>query len=546
MASNFLNRLTPEKRAALVKNLRSTQAGNCFICGLPIDPDVHVESSDIDIDHVEPLGSGGKDAEDNLAVTHRSCNRSKQATDLRVARLLARFDALAKRVDVENRSPNLGDVLSEHGGSKHRLSATVTAATLKTSFPEIAINEVKTMPIHVDTLSGFRSVFLELPIEYLHHDNYINPRAIGSNLRKLVVEFHRKIPQLHISLGWIDTTGGNKVTVRIIDGQHKAAAQVLLGARSLPVRVFIDPDTEVLLTANTNAGTTLRQVAFDKSVQRSLGSSILSTRIDRYRAERNLDPDDESFSEQELVSHFQGEAREMRRYIVDRVRDGIAHHPNNKLREYIEYGGRTTDRPLSYSTIEKTYFQFFISTDILTTALNYKIEEGLNQRELEIEQTVKLMNIIADQIFIGMFDLGRGTRRIENEVQKGQAIDEDHLRAFRMSKEEVLYNWLKLVRQVIYQYFVTLGEPTSESRLLQRPIPERCWRNVENFIDSLKRLPLWVNRDLSISLFGTKRTNVYWESIFQEGVTPDNVQVLPSGGLNLVEMIKADDEVGAV
>ena len=36
-----------------------------------------------------------------------------------------------------------------------------------------------------------------------------------------------------------------------------------------------NPDAELLLTANTNAGTTLRQVAFDKSVQRQPDSSIL-------------------------------------------------------------------------------------------------------------------------------------------------------------------------------------------------------------------------------------------------------------------------------
>ena len=160
--------------------------------------------------------------------------------------------------------------------------------------------------MYKDEISGFRSSFMNMPIEYLHHDDHINPRTIGSNLRKLVVEFHRKLPQLHISLGWIDTSDGNQVKVKIFDGQHKAAAQVLLGARTLPVRVFIDPDTDLLLTANTNAGTTLHQVAFDKKVQRSLGTSILSNRIDRYRADLGLHDDDESFSEQDLVNHFKG------------------------------------------------------------------------------------------------------------------------------------------------------------------------------------------------------------------------------------------------
>ena len=116
--------------------------------------------------------------------------------------------------------------------------------------------------------------------------HHINPRAIGTNLKKLVEEFHKKLPQLHITLGWIDTTTDNNATkVQVFDGQHKAAAQILLGARRLAVRVFIDPNTDTLLTANAHAGTTLRQVAFDKSVQRNLGSSLLADRMQRYRRE---------------------------------------------------------------------------------------------------------------------------------------------------------------------------------------------------------------------------------------------------------------------
>ncbi len=78
-------------------------------------------------------------------------------------------------------------------------------------------------------------------------------------------------------------TSDHRARVQIFDGQHKAAAQVLLGVRRLPVRVFVNPDLDILLTTNTNAGTTLRQVAFDLSVQRYLGSEIYADRIRRYQ-----------------------------------------------------------------------------------------------------------------------------------------------------------------------------------------------------------------------------------------------------------------------
>ena len=538
MASLYLSRISSDDRKDLLKNLHESQNGMCFICGKSADLILHADS--LDVDHIEPIRSGGRDGPENFALTHDSCNRSKQASNLRVARVLASFSTLARTILDENRSPNLGDILQHHGGSKYQLPVDTSAQVLRISFPDMSENTIQALPIYEDQISGFRSAFVDLPIEYLHHDDRINPRAIGSNLRKLVVEFHKKLPQLHVSLGWIDTTSSNRVTVQIFDGQHKAAAQVLLGARTLPVRVFIDPDTDVLLTANTNAGTTLRQVAFDKSVQRSLGSSILSHRIDRYRLERALDDDDENFSERDLVNHFKGESREMRRYVLDRVRDGITTHPDNRLRDYIEYGGRSPSKPLSYSTIEKTFYQFFIHREVLTTAFNYRYQEGSNPRQLEIEQTVRLMNIIADKVYIGQFDSMRGTRRIENDVQKGKDVAESHLRAFRMSKEEIAHSWVRLIRQIVYNYFVTTGKPTDETRLFQYVIPEGCWKNVENFVESLIRLPLWVNRELSISAFGPKRNNEYWQSIFENGCTPDGGVVMPEG-LQLLKMIQDHD-----
>ena len=541
MPSLYLGRLSKgmQDRELLIKRLHESQKGNCFICGCDVDLVLHANS--LDVDHIEPLTAGGKDGPENFALTHDSCNRSKQASDLRVARVLASFNKLAQRLAVNNRSPNLGDVLREHGGSKYKLPVVVGETSMQLSFTDMGLNEIVTLPLYMDKLSGFRSSFMDLPIEYLHHDDYINPRTIGSNLRKLVEEFHKRLPQLHISLGWIDTTNGNQVEVKIFDGQHKAAAQVLLGARFLPVRVFIDPNTDLLLTANTNAGTSLRQVAFDKSVQRSLGSSILSNRIDRYRADRDFESEDESFSEQDLVNHFRGEARQMRRYVLDRVRDGITRHPDNKLRDYIEYGGRSTSKPLSYIAVENSFYQHFIHDQLLTTPFNHRFQEGTNPRQLEIEQMVKLMNIVAEKIYIDKFDPKKGTQYIESDVRKGKEIAEPHLRAFRMSKQEILHSWIRLVRQVVYQYFVNMGKPIDESKLFQQEIPEPCWKNVENFIDSLTRLPLWANKDLAFTDFDAKRTNEYWLTIFQTGSREDGGVVIPSGGLNLTEMIKREE-----
>ena len=137
---------------------------------------------------------------------------------------------------------------------------------------------------------------------------------------------------MHVSLAWIEINELNDHSyVKIFDGQHKAAAQVMLGVKALPVRIFVNPDLDLLLTTNTNAGTTLRQVAFDKSVQRHLGSALYIDRVERYQKEHNLESNAFTFSERDLVKHFKGESREMKRYILDSVRDIVTHHPDNRL-----------------------------------------------------------------------------------------------------------------------------------------------------------------------------------------------------------------------
>lgn len=282
---------------------------------------------DVDIDHIIPTRDSGKDELSNFALTLAHFNRSKQAADLRVARVLARFEKIKDGVTSDDRGPNLNDVLRDYGGA---------SSELRMKIDEHGVTYVidgatpVTVPLLEDKLSGFKYFFARLPIEVIRHDERINPRSIGANVRGLIEEFFKKRPQLHIALGYVETSQLPATSVRVFDGQHKAAAQILLGVRDIPLRIFVDPDEELLLTANTNAGTTLRQVAFDKSVQRRLGSSILLDRIDLYRADKALPEDNEDFSERDLVEHFKGEQRAMARYVLDSVRDTITHsglHP---------------------------------------------------------------------------------------------------------------------------------------------------------------------------------------------------------------------------
>lgn len=94
VGSLHLHRLDGSALDGLRADLHAMQQGKRFICRKPVDPALHADS--LDIDHIEPLASGGKDDPANFALTDASCNHSKQASDLRVARVLGRFDAICE------------------------------------------------------------------------------------------------------------------------------------------------------------------------------------------------------------------------------------------------------------------------------------------------------------------------------------------------------------------------------------------------------------------------------------------------------------------
>ena len=534
MSSLYLTRLKPDDRQTLIYKLHATQYSKCFICEQAIDLVVH--KTTLDVDHVVPLNDRGKDDPVNFALTHASCNRSKQASNLEVARVLHRFKLLKDHLAAENRSPNLGDLLKKAGGGNHMLGFKLSNDEITYSLSAINDNTLRCVPVYKDELSGFRFFFANFPIQYLAHDDHINPRSIGPNISKLVEEFYKKRPQLHVPLAWMKSESG-KCAIHVFDGQHKAAAQIMLGAQTLPVRVFIDPDPDTLITANTNAGTTLKQVAFDKSVQRHLGNSLYQDRIERFIKETGRAADDLSFSERDLMTHFKGQSKEIKRYILDAVRNGVTSDPSNKLRDYIDFGGRGKESPLSYSTIEKTFYSFFVFQEVLEVPINYRAEEGENPRIVECTQILRLMNLIAEVIYIDKFDSNVGTDKIESKLQKGQVPKLDHLRAFRMSKEEIIYNWLQLVGQVARTYFITLGKPDPKERLFQVPFPDQIWDNLRKFLGNLVAMPLWVNLDMSETIFGGKQNNGFWKTVFETGRTPQGMEVLVKP-INLIEMIK--------
>jgi len=535
MASKYLNSLSEKDYEELTNKLLSIQNHTCFICQEPIELKIHTTN----IDHITPLANKGKDSEENFAVTHESCNKSKQDADLQIARILFRLKRIQDETLLkENKSASLKQVLEYYGGSKYDFKYTIEGDILKYSFSNNGDNTVYEAIINTDNLSKEKTCFILLPLEYIFHDHIINPRGINSSISKLVKEFSKGNPQLQPGVARIDED-----KIKMFDGQHKAVAQILLGTKKLLLRVFINPDVDRLTETNTNAGRDLSQIAFDKSVMRQLNNTLYYERIKKYQDDHNLKQDDFSFSEQKLVEYFKGDNANIKKYIIDSIKHSITEANENKLKDYIDREGKSKEVPISYSAFDKSFLAIFIdSKQLLQFPINYKSDEGLNPRELEISQTINLLNIIAEEIYINKFLPEIGVSKIESKIIAGKDNDitDNHLIAFRMSKEEIMFNWLGYIKDVIVNYFSNTGKKFNNNSLFQQKFDDQLWINIRNFVSNLKMLPLWKDRAMANTTFSGKKNYDYWKTIFETGKSADNVPVLAKP-LNYVEMIKPID-----
>lgn len=532
--SKYLDGLSADEKKELALKLWNIQNHTCFICGKEIDIDVQTPN----IDHIRPLANGGKDGPENFALTHEHCNKSKQDADLAVAQKLYRLTEIMASAVEKKETPSLKHVLLANQGSKYNFKYKIENEKLIYSFEESGDTTVYRSDIYTDELSGEKSAFIKVPLSYIYHDEVINPRGINGSISLLIKEFYKTNPQLHLSLGRISDG-----KILIFDGQHKAVAQIMLGVSKLVLRLFIDPDIERLIETNTNAGSKLKQIAFDKAIVRQLHDTLYSERLRKYQTDHNLSLDDYSFSEQQVVDYFKGERGNIRQYIINSQKNSITRSPDNKLQSYINYEGKSTSLPLSYSTFEKTLLATFVnSKTILQTPINYKLDEGLNPRMLEKEQLIKLCNMLAEKILIDKYDPDIGTYHIENNISSGNGdkIPDEHLIAYRFFKEEIMYNWILYLKLLIQNFYAYSGVMYNSENLFQQPLPEQLWDNIGLFIESFIELPLWKDRSMSSTIFGGKNNYDFWRTVFVTAKTPDGTQVL-TAPINVADMIKRNE-----
>jgi hypothetical protein len=122
-------------------------------------------------------------------------------------------------------------------------------------------------------------------------------------------------------------------------------------------------------------------------------------------------------------------------------------------------GRQEQRKAISFSSIEKDIFLTVHWKRELKNPFYGLNAQGENPRELESRQIVRLISMVAEAYYAnGKYDFSRSVEKIEHRLKKGENILDDHLRAYRIGREEVLSAWLAFVGKIIENYFITVGK----------------------------------------------------------------------------------------
>ena len=244
----------------------------CFADDHPID-----DPDDIEFHHIRPFSEDGPTDPANIGAVckdHHRRIRTLSLSEFRDQLAMSRFFATAvpRRLDDLLHLKLLGD--GGFGRAVKVDNLRDDQLVLRFMHPERA---AQTCAIFACLATGMRYFYSMLPIEYLANDSDLQPRPLE---QKRIWELYRHL-STHTQLApAVCRLVAGKVL--LFDGQHKSAAQIWAGRKTLDCKVYIEPDIRLLKDTNLVAHDKLRQMAFFTSTLLAKYSDIFKQEWEEY------------------------------------------------------------------------------------------------------------------------------------------------------------------------------------------------------------------------------------------------------------------------
>lgn len=472
-----MKRLLTETEKLEVRKQQTDQHGvlRCFISGEIID-----EHTAIEYDHIQPFSKNGETSVSNMRIVIKELNRRKSAESLYDMRDNLKLEKLFQERKNNIRLQDIFDL--------KEIKKVPTAANV--SNHQIAIEgggAQSTFQVYRDNILETNYFYGRIPAAWLENDDQegLQPRVIDYKRLISIRDHLRSHPQLAPSIARLLD---NKL--KLFDGQHKLAAQVLNNQSEIDVKVYISPSDEkgakhlfdALMITNLEAHSKLKQVPFYTSTLLDRLSIIYQDTLNEFFIATPA----EEHTEQDFCKFLCQKTGRTTAQSKDLLRSSIkvAALESSALKAYVAAASKDASYPLTMDLLDKTIFR----TALFLEPSKARFTSVDDFRSAESHNFSVISQLLVDETNIANWVPNPKGKNLSNEERKARRI---------WHKGSVL-TWAPYLKSILYFAFHMMTS-AERDHLLYRPEIDDNQKNViRTCFERLFSHPMWDDPDSEI------------------------------------------------
>ncbi|MCH9705808.1 MAG: HNH endonuclease [Proteobacteria bacterium] len=432
------------------------------------------EGSEIHFDHIKAFSNKGASELDNIAPMCREHNLKKGTLslhDFKIKLELEKFFNKGQALTLKDELKYFKDEgrISEYGKLCYFDIIDNNKVQIETDDKK-TVHELFTCPV-----TNYKYFHTLISINSINSDDD-EDGEIGLQPRYLIFEkvfnlyrHFQKNPVLQPSIARL-----HKNQILVFDGQHKIAALLWNERKEVELKIYIEPDAQLLNNTNIAAHDKFAQTRFFSSVMVSKLGSQFGKKFEEYKdKEDGIKKSECGFIqylkyEEELT---QGEASKKFTSFLSHM---VIDNEQNKISKFISKGNRSSDaHPLTVDMLNKSIFSNFL----YRKPLNDDMLSEQYKRENEINNVIELCNILYDEALYKWDP----DKNYKNEL---------HINLSRMFRSKSIMAWAEILRDGI---IATLRIRDSEEQkvLFYRELTSQQFEDIRITVRRLVEWSLW-------------------------------------------------------
>lgn len=464
MAITLQRQITEDEKQRIIE----IHGRRCYATGHEISKDEAVF-----FDHIKAFADGGPTSIDNIAPMCKYHNESKGRLPLEDFRIKLKLDnffsqgqALTLRDELDWFKKN--NLIKEFGRKVYIVEKDNTVIFENNGNKEI-------YPLHKCSTTGWTFFYATLPVEVINSDDD-DQHEIGLQPRYLIFdkifELYRHFQRHPVLQPSIARFSNNQILV--FDGQHKIAALLWNNQLKFEVKVYLNPDIQLLNETNISAHDKYSQTRFYSSIMVAKLGSQFGKQFEDYR---NLE-DGKVKSEANFLRYLRSTEYltlgEVDKKFISYLYDSVLNEDQNKLVRLVPKGNRgSAEYPLTIDLLSKSLLSNFLYRSPVEddmTSKNYR-------REIEIQNVINLFNILDDELLF----LWDGNKPESDNTQN---------KLNRMFRSKSIMSWSEILRDAISAK-LEIFDADEKAMIFYRDLSIESMEKIKRIIKRLADWAIW-------------------------------------------------------